>query len=95
MQRAATNEIRSNLNNQAVTIQNSGQSSSLANYPMDIANTLIAQNLQCLENYQSSLIDLPPSIDKIYASGNHDNDMVNLGSRFNQLQASHIHSTMP
>lgn len=62
---------------------------------MDIANTLVAQNLQCLENYQSSLIDLPPSIDNIYASGNHDNDMVNLGSRFNQLQASHIHSTMP
>jgi len=42
---------------------------------------LAAQNLQCLENYHSSLIDLPPSIDQIYAT----NDMISLGSRFNHL----------
>ena len=35
---------------------------------MDVANTLAAQNLHCLENYSSGLIELPPSISNIYAT---------------------------
>ena len=51
-------------------------------YPLDVAMTLAAQNIQCLENYQSSLIDLPPSIENIYATA--ANELIpSLSSRFN------------
>ena len=51
-------------------------------YPLDVAMTLAAQNIQCLENYQSSLIDLPPSIENIYATAS--NELIpSLSSRFN------------
>lgn len=47
------------------------------NYPMDVANTLAAQNLQCMENYavSGSMIELPPSISNIYATATATNDV--------------------
>ena len=50
----------------------------LASYP-DVANTMAAQSLQCLDLYSSNMIDLPPAIEHIYAT----NDLNGQASRFN------------
>ena len=48
---------------------------------MDVANTLASQSNMYLENYSSSLVELPPSISNIYAT----NDLApESGSRFSQ-----------
>lgn len=57
--------------------QSESSSNLLMNYPMDVANTLAAQNLQCMENYAASgsMIELPPSISNIYATATATNDV--------------------
>ena len=63
--------------------QSESQSTLLSNYPMEIANTLAAPNLHCLENFATSsgnMIEMPPSISNIYATAAAVNES---NSRFN------------
>ena len=50
---------------------------------MDIANTLAAQNMQCIDKFATpgNMIELPPSISNIYATAAAVNDS---SSRFNR-----------